>query len=560
MGVTRKLIVEIVDARSLLPKDGHGTSSPYVVVDFYGQRKRTRSVTRDLNPVWNEVLEFNVGAPSDVFGDMVELDVYHDRIIGPTRRNNFLGRIRLNSAQFVRKGEEALIYFPLEKKSFFSWIQGEIGLKVYYVDEPVRPPSPPAPPPPPEKADTPVPEAEPPKTEEGATPLNPDQSESDSKANEDAQKSDTPPETSPPPPVEAPPPTEEPAPAEPPPPENVEKPSEPDQPPPESSASPVTSPPAPAPPDEPEKQSFTEFEATHKWIPQPEPMASMISRSTSDIKLAGFSAARPISRQTTSDSFFMGDSSRSMPIERSTYDLVEKMHYLFIKIVKARQLPTNNNPTVKISISNCHIKSKPARKTSFFEWDQTFAFSRDTPESLSTMEISVWDPQSFLGGICFDVTEIPIRDPPDSPLAPQWYRLEGGGAHHGDLMLATWIGTQADEAFSEAWKSDTVANVNSRSKIYLSPKLWYLRATVIEAQDVLPLTALRESTFQVKVQLGFQILKTKSTVSRDGSPSWNEDLIFVAAEPFSDHLVFSSKLAFQKEQRFWVSLEYHSLR
>lgn len=141
-GQLRKLIVEVVDARNLLPKDGHGSSSPYVVVDYYGQRKRTRTVVQDLNPTWNEVLEFNVGPPSSVFGDVLELDVNHDRNYGPTRRNYFLGRIRLSSTQFVKKGEEALIYFHLEKKSLFSWIQGEIGLKIYYSDCVTPPPSP----------------------------------------------------------------------------------------------------------------------------------------------------------------------------------------------------------------------------------------------------------------------------------------------------------------------------------------------------------------------------------------------------------------------------------
>lgn len=143
-GQLRKLIVEVVDARNLLPKDGHGTSSPYVVVDYYGQRKRTRTVVRDINPTWNEVLEFNVGPPSSVFGDILELDVNHDRNYGPTRRNNFLGRIRLSSTQFVKRGEEALIYFHLEKKSLFSWVQGEIGLRIYYSDGDAPPLSPPS--------------------------------------------------------------------------------------------------------------------------------------------------------------------------------------------------------------------------------------------------------------------------------------------------------------------------------------------------------------------------------------------------------------------------------
>ncbi|KAF3441253.1 hypothetical protein FNV43_RR15166 [Rhamnella rubrinervis] len=41
--------------------------------------------------------------------------------------------------------EEALIYYLLEKKDLFRWIQGDISSKVYYVYEVLLPP-PPAPP------------------------------------------------------------------------------------------------------------------------------------------------------------------------------------------------------------------------------------------------------------------------------------------------------------------------------------------------------------------------------------------------------------------------------
>ncbi|XP_031254462.1 protein QUIRKY-like [Pistacia vera] len=90
--------------------------------------------------------------PTEVFSDMLEVDVYHDKSYGPARRNNFLGR--LQSSHFVKKGEEALIYYPLEKRSLLSWIQGEIGLKIYYVD------AVPAPPVAPPEKDPPVPEIE----------------------------------------------------------------------------------------------------------------------------------------------------------------------------------------------------------------------------------------------------------------------------------------------------------------------------------------------------------------------------------------------------------------
>ncbi|KAL0338754.1 UNVERIFIED_CONTAM: protein QUIRKY [Sesamum angustifolium] len=530
MAAVRKLIVEVVDARNLLPKDGHGASSPYVILDFHGQRRKTRTVIRDLNPVWNEALEFNVGKTSEVLGDMLELDVFHDKNVGPTTRNNFLGRVRLSSRQFVKKGEEALIYYPLEKKSLLSWIQGEIGLKIYFVDEVVPPLAPPPEEVKPETAPAPV---EPPPPESAAPP---------------PAASDAPPmkqkknESSPGPPAE--------------PPCDGDKPNE------EPPSAPPAEAAAPTPGENPaDSDPAAAQEETNTVDPAPQAdqippggqnpdqvMASVSSRFMPEVKANSINAPQPISRVSSVSSFLSDQSDRST-IERSSFDLVEKMHYLFVRVVKARSLPTAGSPVVKIAVSNCHVISKPARKTIFFEWDQTFAFNRDSPDSSPILEVSVWDPLSaisfghkhvrLLGGICFDVGEIPLRDPPDSPLAPQWYRLEGGGAHRGDLMLATWIGTQADESFPDAWKTDTAGNPNSRSKVYQSPKLWYLRSTIIEAQDISMLIPLKESSFQVKVQLGFQVQTTKSVLTSAGAPSWSEDLMFVAAEPFTEHnLIF----------------------
>ncbi|CAK8533008.1 unnamed protein product [Lathyrus sativus] len=495
MGTVRKLIVEVIDAQNLAPKDGHGTSSPYIVIDFYGQRKKTRTAVRDLNPVWNETLSFNVGEHNEIFGDVLELDVYHDLKHGPIRRENSLGRVRLSSTQFVRKGEEALIYYELKKKSLFNTAQGKIGLKIYYVDEeialepaPVKPASPP-----PEKID-------------------------------EAKINETEVEPSPAPPSE-------PSPEDLP---EVEK-----------------TEPAPPPEADPEPKSKPklkeEGEDPVDALPPEafEMAAASISRSNSEIRFSGINGPQPIRRSASTTSFTSEASVDSMLIERSTFDLVEKMHYLFVRIVKARYLPTNGNPIVKISVSGSDhtVNSKPALKTTLFEWNQTFAFTRDTQDSSPILEITVWDPQadvenhSLLGGVCFDVNEIPVRDPPDSSLAPQWYRMEGGGAQHGDIMIATWVGTQADESFSDAWKSDTSNHVTSKAKVYQSPKLWYLRVTILEAQDnnTTPLTPLKEKwfQFQIRAQIGFQVFKTKTAVTKNGVVSWNEDLLFVVAEPVS---------------------------
>ncbi|KAF2306911.1 hypothetical protein GH714_022482 [Hevea brasiliensis] len=291
------------------------------------------------------------------------------------------------------------------------------------------------------------------------------------------------------------------------------------------------------------------------WDPKSPEIIASVYGSVPEVKVAGINGPHPITRPAVATTNYTLEPQESISIERSSFDLVEKMHYLFVRVVKARGLPTNGNPIVRIVTSGSRIQSRPARRTAFFEWDQTFAFGRDAPESSSILEVSVWDPPTadsksdlagakFLGGICFDATEIPLRDPPDSPLAPQWYRLERSGGHRGDamlgnLMLATWVGTQADEAFPDAWKTDAAGNVNSRAKVYLSPKLWYLRATVLEAQDILPATHLKEASYQLKAKLGPQVQKTKATVTRNGNPSWNEDLLFVSAEPFRYELTLT---------------------
>lgn len=115
-------------------------------------------------------------------------------------------------------------------------------------------------------------------------------------------------------------------------------------------------------------------------------------------------------------------------------------------------------------------------------------------------------------------------------------------------MLAAWIGNQADEAFQEAWQSDSGGSiVHTRSKAYLSPRLWYLRLTVVQTQDLRLATVPEPKAAKtsgpdlyVKAQLGGQLFKTGSvplcSSSSSANPCWNEDLVFVAAEPFDPFL------------------------
>ncbi|XP_044506391.1 FT-interacting protein 3-like [Mangifera indica] len=234
-----------------------------------------------------------------------------------------------------------------------------------------------------------------------------------------------------------------------------------------------------------------------------------------------------------------------------TYDLVEQMQYLYVRVVKARDLPGKDvtgscDPYVEVKLGNYKGATKHFEKKNNPEWNQVFAFSKERIQA-SVLEVFVKDKDvvldDLIGRVMFDLNEVPKRVPPDSPLAPQWYRLDDrkGVRVKGELMLAVWMGTQADEAFPDAWHSDaaTVGSegvTNIRSKVYLSPRLWYLRVNVIEAQDLQPGDKSRFPEVFVRAILGNQVLRTRISQIKTINPLWNEDLMFVVAEPFEEPL------------------------
>ncbi|KAL5708671.1 Multiple C2 domain and transmembrane region protein 14 [Ranunculus cassubicifolius] len=505
----RKLVVEVCNARNLMPKDGQGTSSPYVLVDFDGQRRRTKTKMKDLNPVWDEKLEFLVHDPEAMVTETLELNVFNDKKAAG-KRTTFLGKVKLSGSSFAKSGSETLVYYPLEKKSVFSHIKGEIGLKISYVDE-----DPPAVPP--EKKEAPASEekTEETKKEDVKTEKKDVGEKKDEEKKEEAPKTEEkPPETTPK--------KEEPPTA----PAAVE-----------ASTTPAAEVKNPA--------------IAHEVKPKEEKDKQVANVKNHDSGVADLDV-----RSLGSD--------RS----RSTYDLVERMPFLYVRVLKAKHtnLEAGSSIYAKLVIGTHSIRTK---LVSDKDWDQVFAFNKEGLNS-TALEVSVWsekkeavpvpdsDPpattekvtETGLGNVTFDLQEVPKRVPPDSPLAPQWYTLEGSPEKSpvSDVMLAVWIGTQTDEAFQEAWQSDSGGLMpETRAKVYLSPKLWYLRLTVIQTQDLQlgsgPEPKARAANeLYVKAQLGAQIFKTsRSSVSSSNSanPTWNEDLVFIAAEPFEPFLVVS---------------------
>ncbi|CAL9219460.1 unnamed protein product [Arabidopsis halleri] len=517
--VLRKLIVEICSARNLMPKDGQGTASAYAVVDFDGQRRRTKTKFRDLNPQWDEKLEFFVHDTSTMGEEILEINLCNDKKTG--KRSTFLGKVKIAGSSFAAAGSETLVYYPLEKRSVFSQIKGEIGLKAYYVDE--NPPAPPA-------ATEQKPEAaaatvekapENPKAEEGKKETEAakteEKNEGDKKKEEKPKKEAKPEEKK----------TDAAAPA-----------------PPDTKAKTPDTAAAPPPPP---------VEIKNPPLPQ---KAETVKHNELGIK------PENVNRQDLIGSDLQLPSLTRDQNRGGGYDLVDRMPFLYIRVAKAKRAKNDgSNPIyAKLVIGTNGVKT---RSQTGNDWDQVFAFEKESLNSTS-LEVSVWSEEkvekedktmmtteSCLGTVSFDLQEVPKRVPPDSPLAPQWYTLESEKSPGNDVMLAVWLGTQADEAFQEAWQSDSGGLIpETRSKVYLSPKLWYLRLTVIQTQDLqlglgseakskIPTTEL-----YVKAQLGPQVFKTARTSigpsassSGSGNPTWNEDLVFVASEPFEPFLI-----------------------
>ncbi|MED6174360.1 hypothetical protein PIB30_068297 [Stylosanthes scabra] len=246
----------------------------------------------------------------------------------------------------------------------------------------------------------------------------------------------------------------------------------------------------------------------------------------------------------------------------TTLDLVEKMQFLFVRVVKAKDLSSNSddcccvvpccNPFVEVRIGALVGTTRSLEKTVNPEWNQDFAFAKDKIQA-SVLEILVQDKcvednkDVFIGKLVFLVNDVPMRVSPNSPLAPEWYKLEdhnGVKLTQGELMVSVWMGNQADEAFPHAWHSDSATGTdhatNTRSNVYHSPRFWYLRVYVIQAQNLLLKGKSGGGNLELFVKAVLGNLASRSRpVKICQNPVWNEDLMFVVAEPFDELLILS---------------------
>lgn len=521
-----KLIVEVLDASDLMPKDGQGSASPFVEVNFDGQKQRTEIKIRDLYPVWNEKLVFSIKNPRELPNKTIEVYVYNDNK-HHGQHSSFLGKVKV-SGDFVPFSEsEALAQrYPLEKRGMFSHIKGDLALRIYAVvdnrqffEEEILQQEKQA-----EKSQHQHQHQH--QEQQYYENVNGVESKSETPLREiSTNKLDD---------------------------EfrehiDVKKKKK----------------------KEREVRTFYSVGSGTSFGGPPPPPAEKPVFNTefrSDFAKGASPAAGVMRMQVPGTKPDFGLVETRPPLAArmgywgrdktaSTYDMVEPMHFLYVNVVKAKDLPVMDltgslDPYVEVKVGNYKGITKHLDKNQNPVWHSVFAFPKERLQS-NLIEVTLKDKDigkdDFVGRVLFDIIDVPLRVPPDSPLAPQWYKLEnkkGEKTHQGELMLAVWMGTQADEAFPEAWHSDAhnisqQSLANTRSKVYFSPKLYYLRVHIIEAQDLVPSDKGRQPLPVAKIQVGHQVRSTRPPQGGTFNPVWNEELIFVVAEPFDEYLIFS---------------------
>ncbi|XXG85198.1 hypothetical protein AAC387_Pa11g0324 [Persea americana] len=497
-----KLGVEVVSAHNLMPEDGRGTSNHFVELHFDGQRLRTALTTireKDLDLVWKEVLYFNISDPSSLSN--LHLDAYVYSETKGTRSRSQLGKARLTEKSFVIPYADAVVSrYRLEKKHVMSSsVKGELALIVYLIDD---------------------------QTLKSCSNLLP---AIDPSARPDLLASQT---TQPEVHVLNPIPT----------------------------TAPVSNNRAESICTNQQHSSTTMSQELVKYSPH-----GIKSEPPKTIQMYPSSSLEPVDCTLKEISPYLGRGqvvgSHVMRLaDKPTNDLVEKMQYLFVRVVNARELPAMGeipgslDPFVEVRVGKYRARTEPFEKQRQDPvWNEVLTFSRDQMRS-KVIEVVVKDKvhdtdDGPVGIIRFDLNAVPTRIPPEDPLAPEWHRLEDkqtGEKTKGELMLAVWMGKRADEAFDDAWDSDAAAALVDgsmapyiRSQLYFSPSLWYVRVNIIQAKDLVVAEKSEIPKVYVKAQIGIHAFRTKAVHAPTFNPLWNEDLLFVAAEPFEDHLILS---------------------
>lgn len=91
------LSVEVKNASGLKNLETIGKSDPYILIKFQGVEKKTQVIKSNLDPQWDETLEFPLSAP--LSGAVTLMMHVMDK---ETVRDRLMGKAEINIAQAIR--------------------------------------------------------------------------------------------------------------------------------------------------------------------------------------------------------------------------------------------------------------------------------------------------------------------------------------------------------------------------------------------------------------------------------------------------------------------------
>merc|ERR1711991_593148 len=119
--------LEIVAGRNLAPKDKTGKSDPYVVAKIFGmkkavKKKKTSVVKQNLNPVWNEKLQFDV---VNVRVEALHLTCFDKDMFG----SEFMGQVTITLKEIATKNNQLDDWFTLDTNHKGETVSGDIHVR-----------------------------------------------------------------------------------------------------------------------------------------------------------------------------------------------------------------------------------------------------------------------------------------------------------------------------------------------------------------------------------------------------------------------------------------------